>query len=486
MQLRRRPPNLPVAKPSEPCKQVDESDSAKRENFDAKQVVSTNEVISPSLSTLDSSFYPNRELVTLRKALAQIRNSAVLFYIYAICRSNGEPFYIGKGTAARIASHELEAKDLTNSNCKHQIIRAMKSNGYEVKYKLLEFYEDEEDALAEEKRLIKRYGRLDKGTGILANLSDGGEGIARDYRPEQWETDEDGLIILKEVEYPNSNDLEPLPYGYERRTLPLLSKWQDAGYTVVVHYVWQFMASLDIDMERELDRARVGTVSFRVFEGKRKVLGGSARFSAQEIRERTRLVPTILRALATLPMRRGRACCLLNIPFERYNKRQQAWLRNNSESLNRYAQILFAGLNDKPPVIASAVEVPTDSGRDDESVRLDHLVSEALRNNMLFPSFVKYLDDFAKMGIVFAHWTGIIKVDKPVLRNEPANETCFDWSASKRTAMEIREIWNTMFPSRQVIEGEAFVRTAILVGRQVLVQLHDRRMSASNSRSGLR
>ena len=80
------------------------------------------------------------------------------YYVYEYLREDGTPYYVGKGQGKRWRD-------------KHSVAIPPKERVKFVQENMLE-----QDAFALEEELILKYGRKDLGTGILRNLTSGGEG----------------------------------------------------------------------------------------------------------------------------------------------------------------------------------------------------------------------------------------------------------------------------------------------------------------------
>lgn len=98
------------------------------------------------------------------------------FYVYRLrLETSDAPFYIGKGTGSRIRVHFYPSSLKARSH-KNNIIRKALADGVKVLKEIVQGNLTEQEAFALEVELIASYGRLDRGTGILANHTDGGEG----------------------------------------------------------------------------------------------------------------------------------------------------------------------------------------------------------------------------------------------------------------------------------------------------------------------
>jgi hypothetical protein len=84
------------------------------------------------------------------------------FYTYIWLRENGTPYYVGKGTGRRAFTGRRNEGHLPHPPRARILIQEFPS---------------EADAFAAESFLIAYYGRKDNSTGILRNLTDGGDGI---------------------------------------------------------------------------------------------------------------------------------------------------------------------------------------------------------------------------------------------------------------------------------------------------------------------
>jgi hypothetical protein len=83
-----------------------------------------------------------------------------MYYIYFWLRENGTPYYVGKGK-----------EDRAFVNYSHTVSRPVNKELI-----LLQNCDSETEAFEMERFFVSYYGRLDVGTGILRNRSDGGDG----------------------------------------------------------------------------------------------------------------------------------------------------------------------------------------------------------------------------------------------------------------------------------------------------------------------
>jgi len=81
------------------------------------------------------------------------------YYVYQYNRQDGTPYYIGKGKGKRAWFKHRRVKPPTDPS---KIIIVSKDCTEQEAYQIEEY-------------LIAYYGRIDKGTGILRNMTDGGD-----------------------------------------------------------------------------------------------------------------------------------------------------------------------------------------------------------------------------------------------------------------------------------------------------------------------
>lgn len=101
-----------------------------------------------------------------------------IYYVYWYLRKDGTPYYIGKGKGRRM--YEKHNVHLPADKSKIRVIAQNLS---------------EPEALILETKLIKEFGRKDLNTGILRNLTNGGDGTSGYKHTEEWKQNNSKRMI---------------------------------------------------------------------------------------------------------------------------------------------------------------------------------------------------------------------------------------------------------------------------------------------------
>lgn len=232
--------------------------------------------------------------VTLTEALRTIATRQERYYVYVLFDDVGKPFYVGKGAGIRIAAHESECSDGCNQSEKHRIIRAIWRRGAQVAYLLAGFTDNESKSHELERAIIAKLGRLDRRTGILANRSDGGEGLSPVWQPELWEAR--GALPIFDVPEPTLRQLSP-PQFYAGVDYPLLAVWRSSPYAVQAF--WEF--SPNIDSLHLFDPDGLVPICIRLFVGPDLVIFDGMGVQAWTVCDARKLIATVLDRLAAGP-----------------------------------------------------------------------------------------------------------------------------------------------------------------------------------------
>lgn len=128
------------------------------------------------------------------------------FYTYLLIDPDTlQPFYCGKGVGRRMYEHYRVRSRLTNQLLKNKICKLARQ-GKKIIYEKVLVNVSEDLAFAKEIELIKQYGRKVDKTGILCNLTEGGEGNSaywtterKEKKSKQMKGDRGSLPIVKKA-----------------------------------------------------------------------------------------------------------------------------------------------------------------------------------------------------------------------------------------------------------------------------------------------
>ena len=143
------------------------------------------------------------------------------YYVYALCKPNGDVFYIGKGKGKRI-NHHFQEYHLKRSNSRKN--HTIRKYGNSIKREILCYFDSEDKAYEYEEWLISYYGLADEG-GVLYQYAK-----TRDEYSDKF---------INEISKPNLPKIEQKVYSedvilqlyqhYFEESLPLYEICQNLG-----------------------------------------------------------------------------------------------------------------------------------------------------------------------------------------------------------------------------------------------------------------
>jgi hypothetical protein len=143
-----------------------------------------------------------------------------VYYVYALLDPRDmEPFYIGKGKGKR-AEHHLTGIDI-NNRLKVEYISAIRDAKLEPIIDILLENLEEDIAFTIEEELIKEYGRIINGSGILVNICESGRPPSRTGKKL---SDEQKTNIKKNKEF---NGYVTWNKGLTKNELPQLARSEE-------------------------------------------------------------------------------------------------------------------------------------------------------------------------------------------------------------------------------------------------------------------
>lgn len=174
-----------------------------------------------------------------------------IFYVYFLIDPvTGQPFYVGKGSKRRMYEHYRLRNRLTNKLLKNKLCKLYQL-GYKVLYQKVLENVTEQEAFEKEKQLIQKYGKLIDKTGILCNLTNGGEGNSCSWSQEKRKKTSERM-------------------KGKRGHLPLIQK-PVVQYTLHGEYIRTFPSALQAS--KEVPKANHSYI-IQVCKGKRNSAGG--------------------------------------------------------------------------------------------------------------------------------------------------------------------------------------------------------------------